>query len=80
MDRESVFQVVKKNVLEIIPDLEPSVVTIDKSLKQLGANSLDRVDVASMTMDDLNISMSMMELADVGNLADLVDIFVKKLS
>jgi len=76
---ESVFEVVKKNVLDILPDVAPDQVTLDVSLKDLGANSLDRVDVATMSMEDLGIHMPMMELANVENLRDLVSVLSTKL-
>ncbi len=72
MELKSVFEVVLKNVLEILPDVQPCQVTMEISLKDLGANSLDRVDVATMSMEDLGIVMPMMELANVENVGDLV--------
>lgn len=80
MSQEKVFEVVKNNILEILPDLDPSVITTSVSLKDLGANSLDRADVATMSMEDLNISMPMMELAKVANIGDLVDVLHNKMT
>ncbi|MBL8993527.1 MAG: aminotransferase class I/II-fold pyridoxal phosphate-dependent enzyme, partial [Spirochaetia bacterium] len=41
-----VFEVVKSKVIEILPDVKAADITPDKSLKDLGANSVDRVEVA----------------------------------
>ncbi len=72
MEQDEVFKVVRKNVLDILPDVQPEQVTMAVALKDLGANSLDRVDVATMSMEDLGIVMPMMMLADVENIGDLV--------
>ncbi|HRY16136.1 MAG TPA: SDR family NAD(P)-dependent oxidoreductase, partial [Candidatus Competibacteraceae bacterium] len=45
---EQVFQVVKRHVLEILPHLPPEAITLDASLRELGANSLDRAEVAAV--------------------------------
>lgn len=78
MELKGVFEVVMKNVLEILPDVQPSQVTMEVALKDLGANSLDRVDVATMSMEDLGIVMPMMELANVENIGDLVRVLHSK--
>lgn len=74
MERSAVFDVVRKNVLDILPDVQSEQVTMQVSLKDLGANSLDRVDVATMSMEDLGIQMPMMKLANVENVGDLVEV------
>ena len=40
----SVFEVVKENVVDILEDVDESAITMEISLKELGANSLDRGD------------------------------------
>lgn len=41
------------------------------SLTDLGANSIDRVDVVTMTMDALGISLSVTEFTDVHDIGSL---------
>jgi acyl carrier protein len=46
-------------------------------MKDLGANSLDIVEVVSCTMRDLKVKVPRSELADLTNVDGLVDLLVK---
>lgn len=78
MSKEEVFEVLKKNILEILDFLDPEEITVDKRLKDLGANSIDRVEIVTMTIEDLNIKLSPSELGAVNNLQSLVDLIYSK--
>jgi len=74
MDREQIFEVVKQNIIRILPDLPPETITIEKSLTYLGANSIDRVEVATYSMEDLDIVIPRVELRQASNIRGLVDV------
>jgi polyketide biosynthesis acyl carrier protein len=80
MTREEIFDVVKANVLKVLPDVCPDDVTWDRSLVELGANSVDRVEVSMFSMEALNIKIPRIEFHGVRNLAGLVDLFQMHLS
>lgn len=69
---ESIFAVVKENVLEILDELDEAAVIMDISLKDLGANSLDRAEIVTGSMEDLGLSFPMRELAKISNVRELV--------
>jgi polyketide biosynthesis acyl carrier protein len=77
MTRDEVFAMVKRATLEVLPDLAPDAVQIDRSLKDLGANSLDRADIVTQAMAELGIRVSATRLASAQNLRQLVDILVE---
>jgi len=66
------FQVVKRHVLSILPHLPADAITLDASLRDLGANSLDRAEVAICSMETLGVNVPRRELAAVTNLRQLV--------
>jgi polyketide biosynthesis acyl carrier protein len=72
MDEEAIFAIVRKNVLTVMPGLAPTDITPDRSLKDLGANSIDRVEVATYSMEDLRVKIPPQELVAAANLGDLV--------
>lgn len=74
MTKNEIFQIIKKNVLEILPKIPEEIITIDQRLKDLGANSIDRMDIVTRTMEDLAIKIPLVELAGVQNLQELVDL------
>jgi polyketide biosynthesis acyl carrier protein len=79
-DRErQVFDVVKAQVLEVLPDLDPATVTPERSLVELGANSIDRVEVAMASMEALGLQIPRTALAGVGSLSELVQVFCRHL-
>lgn len=77
MSKEQVFETVKKVIMEVLPDLEQSQITIEKSLKDLGANSIDRMEVVAMSMEDLGIKLPLMSFAQVSNIEGLVDVLTQ---
>lgn len=74
MTKEEVFAVLKKYILEQLEDeVEESDVTIDKSMLDLGANSLDIVEIISNTMRELKIKIPRDELAQIDTMEGLVE-------
>ena len=67
-------QVVKANTLKVLPDLVADDVTIDKNLSDLGANSVDRVEVVIYSLEELSLKVPPSELHGLGNLRALVDL------
>jgi polyketide biosynthesis acyl carrier protein len=74
LDKEEIFQVVKANTLKVLPDLVADDVTIDKNLADLGANSVDRVEVVFYSLEQLGLKVPTAELQGVRNLRALVDL------
>lgn len=75
-----VFAVVKEKVLEVLGDIvEPDEVTPERSLAELGGNSIDRVEVTMMAMEDLGVTVPRAALAGVANLRQLTEILARHL-
>ena len=63
LDKEEIFEVVKANTLKVLPDLLADDVTIDKNLSDLGANSVDRVEVVIYSLEQLSLKVPTSEIA-----------------
>jgi polyketide biosynthesis acyl carrier protein len=74
LDKDAVFQIVKANTLKVLTELAPGEVTIDKSLTELGANSVDRVEVVIYSLEELNLKVPISEFRGIANLRGLVDL------
>ena len=74
MTKDQVFAVVKKHLLTSLDDLDEAQIELDKSMKDLGANSLDIVEIVSVSMRELKVKVPRAELAKLANLGDLVDL------
>jgi polyketide biosynthesis acyl carrier protein len=74
LDKETIFEVVKANTLKVLPDVVADEVTIDKNLTDLGANSVDRVEVVIYSLEELRLKVPPSELQGLRNIGALVDL------
>jgi polyketide biosynthesis acyl carrier protein len=76
-DKRRIFEIVKSNTLNVLPDLLPADITIDKNLTDLGANSVDRVEIVLYSLDDLHLKIPISELHGVRDIRALVDLLFR---
>jgi acyl transferase domain-containing protein/thioesterase domain-containing protein/SAM-dependent methyltransferase len=72
--RRHVEDVVLGLVREILPDVPPEKVAPDRSMTELGATSIDRVEVATLAMETLGLRVSNSELAGVNSIGELIEL------
>jgi len=72
--QQQIFDVVKNSTLQVLIDADPDAITIDTSLTELGANSIDRVEVVVYSMEELGINVPRAELQGVRDIRTLVDL------
>jgi acyl carrier protein len=77
MTREHVLEVVKRHLVDTIEELEGVEIDPVKSMKDLGANSLDIVEVVSCSMRELKVKVPRSELNKLTNIQELVDVLHK---
>lgn len=76
--RDQIVAVVKKHIHQVIEDIDLDVVDTSVSMKELGANSLDIVDVVSRTMRELRIKVPRAELTKLTDIDGFVDLLHEK--
>lgn len=74
MTKADIFNAVKANVIEVLPDLDAGAILPEKSLADLGANSVDRMEIITMTMEHLGISIPLLSFAKVTNIEGIVEV------
>lgn len=72
--KEEILVVVRNHLCAIVETVDPAVVTRDVSMKDLGASSLDMVEVVSCSMRELRVRVPRAELSKVQNIGGLVDL------
>lgn len=77
MTNAEIFETVKQNVLKVLPNLRPDDVTTEGTLTDLGANSVDRADVVTMSMEDLGLTVPVSEFQEVHDIRSLVDVLAR---
>lgn len=76
---QDVFEVVRRNTLEVLPEIPADLVRIDGTLTDLGANSIDRADIVTMSMESLGITVPIREFQSVRDIQSLVDLLRRHL-
>ena len=76
--REAIFAVVKENILGILDQVDEATIAETAALRDLGANSLDRAEIVTGSMEDLGLAFPMRELAGVSNIGELVSFLHSK--
>ena len=74
MTREDILIVVKKHIRDISEDLTEEQIDPAKSMRDLGINSLDIVEVVSCSMRELKVKVPRSELSKLTNINALVEL------
>jgi polyketide biosynthesis acyl carrier protein len=77
---ERVFILVKHVIGEVLPDLDQALIVPSKSLVELGANSVDRVEVVTACMERLDLTVPLSRFANANNIGELVSALCKEVS
>jgi len=75
--RDDVLAVVKRHLVDTVEGIGDAQVDPSKSMKDLGANSLDIVEVVSCSMRELKVKIPRAELNKLTNINELVDLLYK---
>jgi polyketide biosynthesis acyl carrier protein len=71
MTDEEIFAILRSNVLEALPDTDAADIVPGADLQDLGANSLDRVDILAATLDTLGLDGQASKFAGITDLDHL---------
>jgi polyketide biosynthesis acyl carrier protein len=77
MERNNIFQIVKNNIIDVVPELADRNITMEDSLKTLGANSVDRAEILIKSMAYLKIKAPLVEFAQAKNIGELTDVLLR---
>lgn len=75
--REDILAVVKKHILDISEDLTEDQIDPVQSMRDLGINSLDIVEVVSCAMRELKVKVPRSELSKLTNIDGLVELLYR---
>ena len=72
--KEDILDIIKEHLMDNLEDMDEAEFDADKSMKDMGANSLDIVEVVSCTMRDLKVKVPRAELSKMETVIQLVDL------
>jgi polyketide biosynthesis acyl carrier protein len=79
VSKDEIFEIVKRHTCEVIPELNGHQFQRVDKLVDLGANSVDRAEIVSKTLEFLELQIPRVELFGTKNLGELVDVLYEKL-
>lgn len=69
--KEDIFNIIVKNLLETLPHLDAGDITQEHSMRDLGANSIDRADILLSSMEAIDVIFPLHEAASLKNIGEL---------
>ena len=79
MNKEDIFAIVTRHAQEVIPALQGHHFQPTQSLRELGANSIDRSEIVMMTLESLALRIPLVETVKATNIGELVNVLHAKL-
>lgn len=77
---EEIFRIVRRNLLEVLPGLDAAEVTMDGRMSDLGANSIDRMDVVVSVMQELGVEVAPQKLVPAQDIRSLIDVLLEEVA
>jgi polyketide biosynthesis acyl carrier protein len=79
MTRTDIIEIIGQHAREVVPGLDDHQFVATDRLVDLGANSVDRAEIAMLVQESLGLSVPRVELFGPRNIGELADLFLSKL-
>ncbi len=79
MKKEDIFELIALHTSKVIPKLKNHMFQPEDSLKDLGANSLDRSEIIEMVMESLSLQIPRVNVFGAKNIGELADILYENM-
>jgi polyketide biosynthesis acyl carrier protein len=80
MTKTELLDLIARHTQDILPGLDAHQFIGSDRLVDLGANSVDRAEIAMLVQESLGLSVSRVELFGPRNIGELADLFMEKLN
>lgn len=79
MTQNEILELIASHTREILPGLDDHQFVASDRLVDLGANSVDRAEIAMLVQESLGLSVARVELFGPKNIGELADLFLSKI-
>lgn len=79
MTKNKILALIKKNACEVLPELDEDKFQPNVSLRDLGADSVDRAEILNMTLEDMNLHVPRTKFFAPNNIGELCTLLHKQL-
>ena len=78
MTKTELLDLIARHTREIVPGLDEHQFIASDRLADLGANSVDRAEIAMLVQETIGLSVPRVELFGPKNIGELADLFLTK--
>lgn len=78
MTIEDIFAIIVGHTREVLPGLDDHQFQFSDSLRELGANSIDRSEIVMLALESLSLKIPMIEVAKAENMGELAGLLHAK--
>jgi polyketide biosynthesis acyl carrier protein len=78
--KDEIGKIFMECFLEVLPELASKSITTEDSMRDLGANSVDRAEIIMLTLARLKLKIPMVNFAKARNIGELIDTFCHHLA
>jgi polyketide biosynthesis acyl carrier protein len=75
MDQEAILAVLAQTVREVVPEVDGAAIATDRTLRDLGCNSIDRAEIVTLVMERLAVTVPVSHLHSGQDIGTLVALF-----
>ncbi|NML68962.1 poly(3-hydroxyalkanoate) depolymerase [Chryseobacterium sp. RP-3-3] len=76
--KEELEAVIRENLIEIMPELEDESFSSEETFVDLGANSLDRGELITLTLERIGLDISRIDFVNAKTISELADLIAQK--
>jgi polyketide biosynthesis acyl carrier protein len=80
MTKAEVLNLIAQHTRDVLPGLDDHQFAAADRLVDLGANSVDRAEIAMLVEESLGLSLPRVELFGPKNIGELADLFLKRVN
>ena len=78
MSKEEILDIIKNKIVDLLPEIEKKNILDKDSMKDLGANSMDRFDILADTMSEIGIRVPFVEFGNLNNIGEVAELLYEK--
>jgi polyketide biosynthesis acyl carrier protein len=78
MTKNEIIETIKDILIEIIPELEDEKIDFNETFTGLGANSVDRGELITLTLERLDLNIPRIDFVEAQTINDLSDLVFEK--
>ena len=79
MEKEEIISIMRSFIVQLVPSMESVEIAPSHSLKEIGLDSIERMEIINSTMEEIGVAIVPKEFIKARNIGDISEIMQNKL-